>query len=54
VDALAYIGLGLAHQLTASHNPTASPSRAGTFRAMFDQIKRQEAANRREKQATGW
>jgi len=54
VDALAYIGLGLAHQLTASHRPTASPSRAGTFRAMFDEIRKQEAHNRRQKQASGW
>lgn len=54
VDALAYIGLGLATQLSANGVPTQQVARQGTYRAMFEQIRRQEAENRRRRNASGW
>jgi len=54
VDALAYIGLGLAHQLSAGPTSAKSAPRTGTFRAMFEQIRQQEAAARRAQNTSGW
>lgn len=55
VDALAYIGLGLAQQVGASALERAkSYGRPGTFRWFFQQIKREDAAKRRQRGVAGW
>lgn len=55
VDALAYIGLGLAQQVAASNIARAKDhGRPGTFRWFFNQIKREEAARRRRLGSAGW
>ncbi len=55
VDALAYIGLGLAQQVGASNIASAKNfGRPGTFRRFFNQIKREEAIRRRETGSAGW
>ena len=54
VDALAYIGLGLSQQLSAAGQINHKSAKQGTFRAMFDQIRAQEAENRRRSNSAGW
>lgn len=54
VDALSYIGLGLAQTLTPAGTAQTVAARQGTYRAMFDQIRRREAQLRRERNAAGW
>lgn len=54
VDALSYIGLGLASQISATGRITPQKSKEGTFRAMFDAIRQQEAAKRRARDGAGW
>ena len=54
VDALSYIGLGLAQTLTANGTAAQTAVRQGTYRAMFEQIRRQEANSRRARNAAGW
>lgn len=55
VDALAYIGLGLAQQVSANLIRQAAPSgKSGTFRWLFGQTKKEEARQRHKKQLSGW
>jgi predicted phage terminase large subunit-like protein len=54
VDALAYIGLGIGHTLTATGPAYQSPTLRGSFREMFNQIRARESLNRRRANASGW
>lgn len=54
VDALAYIGLGLLHQLSAAGASIQTGTQANTYRAMFAAIRAQEADDRRRANAQGW
>lgn len=55
VDALAYIGLGLAQQVSANTLAKAKDhGRPGSFRWFFNNIKREQAAKRRLSNSSGW
>lgn len=55
VDALAYIGMGIAQQVRPSvPGSTADFGRPGTFKRMFSEIRRTASAERRRSNSEGW
>lgn len=54
VDALAYIGMGLAQQVSAARVRTTRTARAGSFAALFSQTRKHDRAAKAARQAQDW